>query len=110
MGQLIEVTATVVDGDVVILDTDRSVTGQGGTGYDSAAAAGADERFPGRLAARIFAFDEAVDHVFVGSNGVVVRRATEWDDAAISAVSATVSEFFLHYDADTSEAGDESAG
>ncbi len=97
MGQLIEVNATVIDGDVVMLDTDRSITGQDGTAYTSAAAAGADDRFPGRLAARIFAADAAVDHVFVGSNNVVVRRASGWDDAAVATVSGLVSQFFLHY-------------
>ncbi len=110
MGQLIEVTTTVVDGDVVMLDTDRSITGQGGAGYDSAAAAADDGRFPGRLASSIFAADDDVDHVFVGSNGVVVRRSTGWDDAAMSALSGTVSEFFLHYDADAPGAGEAAAG
>lgn len=97
MGQLIEVNATVIDGDVVMLDTDRSITGQDGTTYASAAAAAADERLAGRLAARIFAADDAVDHVFVGSNNVVVHRVAGWDDAAVATVSGVVSQFFLHY-------------
>jgi len=96
MGQRIEVTATVVD-DVVMLDTDRSITGQDGTEYPTAEEAGADDRFPGRLAARVFEADEATAYVFVSSNSVVVRRRGGWTDAETAAVSKVVSDFFLFY-------------
>ncbi|MFQ5554226.1 MAG: hypothetical protein ACE5GC_02500 [Acidimicrobiia bacterium] len=96
MGQRIEVGANVV-GDVVLLETDRSITGQDGAVFESAAAAANDDRFPAALAARIFESDDAVDHVFVGSNVVVVRRLSGWDDDAVASVSTVVSGFFLFY-------------
>ncbi len=96
MGQPIEVAASVID-DVLILDTDRSVTGQDGTAYASLDEARADDRFPGRLAARLFESDEVIDHVFIASNTVVLRRHGGWDDAAVSVSSDVVSRFFLFY-------------
>lgn len=96
MGQRIEVSTTVV-GDVLMLDTDRSITGQEGSEYNSSASADADDRFPGRLAARIFGSDAEVDHIFVGSNAVVVRRTAPWDEASVMGVSAVVGDFFLVY-------------
>lgn len=96
MGQRIEVSTTVV-GDVLMLDTDRSITGQEGSEYDSVASAEADDRFPGRLAARIFGSDVEIDHVFVGSNVVVVRRTAAWDETSIRGVSTVVGDFFLVY-------------
>jgi len=43
MGKPIEVAASTIVGDVLLLDTDRSITGQDGVGYESAEAAAADE-------------------------------------------------------------------
>ena len=96
MGQRIEVSTSVV-GDVLMLDTDRSITGQEGSEYDSAASADAGDRFPGRLAARMFGSDTEIDHILVGSNVVVVRRTVAWDETSIRGVSAVVGDFFLVY-------------
>jgi hypothetical protein len=96
MGQPIQVSTIVLD-DVMLLSGDRSITGQEGTGYDDAAAAGADDRFPGHLAARIFATDPDIRRVFVASSEIAVRRAGGWDDAAAARVSDVVSGFFVHY-------------
>jgi hypothetical protein len=96
MGQPIQVDATRL-GDVVLFDTDRSITGQDGAGYGSAAAAEASDTFPAKLATRVFGADGSVDHVFVASNQVVVRRAGGWSDDAMDAVSRVISEFFLYY-------------
>jgi hypothetical protein len=96
MGQPIQVSETVLD-EVLLLSGDRSITGQEGTGYADAAAAEADDRFPGRLAARIFSADPAIRRVFIASSEVVVRRAGGWDDDAASRVAETVSRFFVHY-------------
>lgn len=96
MGQPIQVDATRLD-DVVMFDTDRSITGQDGAGFASAAAANASDIFPGRLAARLFAADSAVDHVFVASNQVVVRRSGGWSDGDVDAASRVISDFFLYY-------------
>jgi hypothetical protein len=97
MGKPIEISnATVLD-DVLLLDTDRSITGQDGTEYDSADAAAADPSFPGRLAARIFTAIDGVGHVFVASNQTVIGRPGGWDDAARSAAENAVANFFVFY-------------
>lgn len=96
MGQPIAVTAQVVD-DVVVFDTDRSITGQDGTAYASAEEAAADDRFPGRLATRLFAMDDDIDHVFIASNVVVVRREAGWQNFQVDHASHIVGDFFLFY-------------
>jgi hypothetical protein len=96
MGQPIDITRTVV-GDVLLLDGDRSITGQDGTAYASAEAAVGDERFPGRLAGALFDADAAIDHIFVASNQVVMRRRGGWDDDAAAAAAEIVSGFFVFY-------------
>ena len=96
MGQPIQVEATTL-GDVVIFDTDRSITGQDGSAYASREDAAASDRFPAQLAQRIFDADSSVDHVFVASNQVVVRRSAGWTDAAVDDAADVVSRFFLYY-------------
>ena len=96
MGQHIEVTATVID-DIVVLDTDRSLTGQDGAEYQTAAAAAADGTFPGVLATRLFEADDSVSNVFIASNAVVVRRAGGWEGGSVAATTGVVSDFFLFY-------------
>jgi hypothetical protein len=97
MGKPIEISgATVVD-ETLLLDTDRSVTGQDGVGFDSAAAAAADPSFPGRLAARIFEAVDGVTHVFVASNQAAISRSGGWDDGSRSAAEDAVARFFVFY-------------
>ncbi len=97
MGQRIQTTSTII-GDVLLLDGDRAITGQDGTVYPSPEAAAEDDRLPGRLAAELFGADPEIDHVFVASSQVVVRRPDGWDDAAVSAAQSVVEAFFLFYD------------
>jgi hypothetical protein len=94
MGQPIELTSIVL-GDVALFDTDRCITGQDGAGFTRDEAV--EDSFPARLAGRLFSADEALDHVFVGSNQVVVRRPSGWDDAALAAASAAIASFFVFY-------------
>lgn len=96
MGQRIEVTANVID-DVLLLDTDRSLTGQDGAEYPSRDAAEDDTTFPGRLAGRLFGSDALISSVFVSSNGVVIAREPGWDDNSVMAATRIVSDFFLFY-------------
>ncbi len=96
MGQPIAVTYGTVE-DVLLITADRSITGQDGVAYGSAAEAEADPRFPGDLAGRLFASDPAIDHIFVGSNQVVVRRLGGWDDGSTSTATGIVEDFFLYY-------------
>lgn len=96
MGQPITVTSTRV-GDTLLIDADRSLTGQDGSSFDREQAAGGSD-FPAHLAQRLFELDPAVDHVYVGSNGVVVRRSGGWDDAAAAGAEARVRNFFVFYE------------
>ncbi len=97
MGQVISITGTTIVGDTAIFDSDRSISGQDGSGYASVTEAADDATFPGRLAEAIFSSDESVDHVHVASNSVVVKRRDGWDDAATAATSSVISEFFVFY-------------
>jgi hypothetical protein len=95
MGQPITISGTTVDGAVAAYHTDRGITGQDGVSFPSADAT--DESFPGRLAARLFESDTSIDHVFVASNQVVVRRDGGWDDAGLAAAGEVVEAFFVFY-------------
>src|SRR3990172_9218945 len=82
---------------VLLRDTDRSITGQDGVEFDSAAAADPVDSFPARLASRLFAGVIGVVHVFVASNQVVVGRPEAWDGDAVASASDIVSGFFVFY-------------
>lgn len=97
MGQTIEIVDTAVVGGVLVVDTDRTIAGQDGEGFDGVAAARGAAGFPARLAERLFAADAEIDHVFVMSNTLTVRRREGWDDASIDAVTGVVADFFRFY-------------
>ena len=97
MGQTIELKSTVL-GDTALFDTDRSISGQDGQGFDSAGKAGADPTAAGRLAARVFESDAEIDHVFVLSNQVTVRREGGWNDEAVDRAAAAIRDSFVFYD------------
>lgn len=96
MGMAITVSPARIVGDVAVFDTDRSVTGQDGAEFDSAAA-GAATTAAALLAQRLFAADAEVQHVFVASSQVVVRRRGAWDDPARDRAAAVIAGFFVHY-------------
>ncbi|HUG74459.1 MAG TPA: hypothetical protein VMM81_02140 [Acidimicrobiia bacterium] len=97
MGQQIEIVTSTVAGDVLVVDTDRSITGQDGMTFASAADANAGDSFPARLAARLFEAIDDTAHVFVASNTVVVRRTGIWDAATVAAAEGVISSFFVFY-------------
>lgn len=97
MGQPINVLNTTAVGDVLMIDTDRSITGQEGSGFDSAEAAASADSLPGELAARLFADAPATRHVFVASNQVVVDRSGGWSDDSAAAAATIVANFFVFY-------------
>lgn len=100
MGQSIVIEDHTVVGDVAMFSTDRSITGQDGVAFGSIEEARASSIFPGTLAERLFAEDPGVDHVFVASNQVVVRRPGGWDAAQLSAASDIIIELFRFYTAE----------
>jgi len=95
MGQKIEVAASVVD-DIALFDTDRSITGQDGIAFSSADELDETE-MPGQLADRLFQDVPGIDHIFIASNQVVVRRPHGWDDPVVESASGVISDFFLFY-------------
>ena len=94
MGQHIEIISTTVDAQVAAFHTDRGITGQDGVSFDAETA---DESFPGALAGRLFAGVDGIDHVFVASNQVVVRRPDGWDDGQVDAARSVIEQFFVFY-------------
>lgn len=97
MGQTIEINRTTVLDKVLLIDTDRTLAGQDGEAYGSVEAAGRSATFPARLAARMLAADPEIDHVFVMSNQVSVRRISGWGDESTDTMTRIVSEFFRVY-------------
>jgi hypothetical protein len=98
MGQAIEVETREI-GEAAVFSTDRSITGQDGVSYASRDEAEADDRFPGRLAARLYASDEALASIFVASNQVVAGRDGGWDESSRETAEKVIAEFFLFYPA-----------
>ncbi len=101
MGQTIEINRTTVIDKILMIDTDRTLAGQDGETYGGVEAAKRSETFPGRLAVRIFETDPDIDHVFVMSNQVSLRRFAGWSDSQAATTTNVVTEFFRVYpDAD----------
>ena len=96
MGQSITVESKAFE-RFCVFTTDRNITGQDGAGFGSVDEAVAGAGFPATLASRLFGVDEAVDHVYVASNDVVVRRAEDWDAAAVESAASTISDLFRFY-------------
>lgn len=95
MGQNVEIRETVTMGEVLIVDTDRSFTGQDG----QVIAHGEDgEGVPGDLARRLFQLDLGIDHVFVLQNTVTVRRPDGWDEETAGRVTDVTHSFLRYYD------------
>ena len=97
MGQTIEIWEAVAVGDVLLVSTDRSLTGQDGETYTPGKPIESDSIFPAQLAARLFEADKGVDHVYVMSNVLSIRKPGGWDDASVEAAREVVTSFFLFY-------------
>ncbi|MGD2102202.1 MAG: hypothetical protein PVG83_08175 [Acidimicrobiia bacterium] len=99
MGQNVSVRNTVSMGDVFVIDTDRSFTGQDGHVITPTSGASG---VPGRLAERLFGLGIGIDHVYVLQNTITLRRPGGWDEDTAGAVS-DVTETFLRYYPDEEE-------
>ena len=104
MGQTIQIRDADVVDDVLLVSTDRSFTGQDGESYGPGDPIGSDAIFPAQLAGRLFESDPSVDHVYVMSNVLSIRRKGGWDDSSVGAAREVVGSFFLFYEA--SQAGE----
>ena len=107
MGQTIQIWDANVVADMLLVSTDRSLTGQDGETYrPSTPTIGTptngdpvepDAIFPAQLAARLFQSDSSIDHVYVMSNVLSIRRQGGWDDASVASTRDVVASFFLFY-------------
>lgn len=108
MGQNVEIRNRVIMGDVLVIDTDRSFTGQDG---HSIAPGDDGEGVPGVLADRLFGLDLDIDHIFVLQNTVTARRPGGWDDETAKAVTDVTHTFLRFYpdeeEIEEAEASDE---
>ena len=95
MGQTIEVLDKTELGETLMISADRSWSGQDGEAFMAAPAE--PQTFPAELAARLFEAGLGIDHVYVMSNTVSIRRPGGWDSEATEAAAAVISGFFRFY-------------
>lgn len=104
MGQNVEIKDSVTLGEVLVIDTDRSFTGQDGHTITPGVNG---HGVPGRLAERLFGLDLGIDHVYVLQNTVTVRRGSPWDEESAAAVADVTASFLRYYPDDEDTAGSE---
>ncbi|HZD22213.1 MAG TPA: hypothetical protein VE569_02255 [Acidimicrobiia bacterium] len=100
MGQNVEINESVTLGDVLVIDTDRSFTGQDG---HTITPNSGRHGVPGKLADRLFALDLGIDHVYVLQNTITVRRSAGWDEDSTDAVADVTGSFLRYYDSEEEE-------
>lgn len=81
-------------GDVLVIDTDRSFTGQDG---HIITIESQPHGVPGKLAERLFALEVGIDYVYVLQNTVTVRRPGGWDEDSAAAVAEVAGSFLRFY-------------
>lgn len=94
MGQPISVDEVTQLGEVLLVNADRSFSGQDGEAFTAAEETGT---FPSQLAARLFGLGVGIDHVYVMSNVLSIRRPGGWDEGQLAVVTDTVENFFRFY-------------
>lgn len=97
MGQQINVDATPV-GNVAIFDLDRSLTGQDGVSFRDSPNGSTP---PATLARRLWEHDEGVDHVYILSNTVSVRRDSPWEADHLETASEVISNLFVFWEVES---------
>lgn len=95
MGQTVEIRSVSEIDDVLLIDTDRSLTGQDGHEMTPDQPG---EAVPGLLASELFALDLGIDHVYVLQNTVSVRKPGGWDESSRAKVEEVTTRFLRHYD------------
>ncbi len=101
MGQTVVIRDSVTMGDVLLVSTDRSFTGQDGHAMTPESAG---EAVPGVLAEELFGLGLDIDHVYVQQNTISVRRPTGWDSGSMALALEAITSFLRHYpDAEETE-------
>jgi len=94
MGQTVVIRDSVTMGDVLLVSTDRSFTGQDG---QSLTPDSPGDAVPGLLANEMFGLDLGIDHVYVQQNTISLRRPGGWDPDAVDQALDVASTFLRHY-------------
>jgi hypothetical protein len=94
MGQDVIIKETVTIGDALVIDTDRSFTGQDGHKITTDSES---HGFPGRLAEKLFSLGLDIDYIYVLQNTVTIRRPGGWDDEAAGVVADVAGSFLRFY-------------
>lgn len=97
MGQTIEIKSVNPVDRVLVIDTDRSLTGQDGESFTGKQTAAQVGTYPALLAVKLFEADPEVDYVHVMSNAISIRRLKPWDEPSQEVASDAVAEFFRIY-------------
>ncbi len=95
MGQTVEIRDVVELDEVLLIDTDRSFTGQDGHEITPDSIA---DGVPGLLANQLFALDIGINHVFVLQNTISVRRNAGWDQETSDRVTEATAKFLRFYE------------
>lgn len=97
MGQRIEIDDVTVIDTSLLVDTNRSLTGTDGEGYNTAEDAAASDTFPAKLAAELFESESAISRVYIDQNVIVLTKPDVWDDETVATVRGVIESFFLFY-------------
>lgn len=97
VGQIIEIDEAIQLGDVLAVSTDRSLTGQDGESYERSNPTDNNSIFPAKLAGRLFEADPKINHVYVMSNTLSIRRPGGWDEVSIDNARQVIANFFRFY-------------
>lgn len=94
MGQDVEIKDSVTLDGVLIVDTDRTFTGQDGHAISPDTEV---DGVVGLLAERLYGLNLGIDHIYVLSNTVTVRRPEPWDEDSAGAVERAIHSFLRYY-------------
>jgi len=94
MGQIVEIRQMKELGDILLLDINRSLTGQDGQAISPAHPG---TGMPGLLATKLFDLGLGIDHVYVLQNQVTIRRPSGWDESAKGQVTEATRLFLRYY-------------
>lgn len=94
MGQTVAIRDSVTMGDVLLVSTDRSFTGQDGQAITPDSPGDA---VPQLLADDLFGLGLGIDHVYVQQNTISVRRPGGWDPMAVAQTLEVTTSFLRHY-------------
>ncbi|HEY6635279.1 MAG TPA: hypothetical protein VI141_06665 [Acidimicrobiia bacterium] len=94
MGQTVVIRDSVIMGDVLVVSTDRSFTGQDG---HAMAPDTPGEAVPGQLGEDLFGLGLDIDHVYVQQNTISVRRPAGWDSGSVDPALEAIASFLRHY-------------